>query len=77
MRECYIFGLHILLLASHTPPAFVQSASVFAFRHIRRENGSGKGARKTQGNNHRDELIHVHLLLKSHRSSVALKNLSF
>ena len=30
MRECYIFGLHVLALASHTPPALVHSAWVFA-----------------------------------------------
>src|SRR5262249_32979053 len=30
MRQCYILGLQVLPLASHTPPALVQSAFVFA-----------------------------------------------
>jgi len=31
MQRCYIFSLHFLAWASQTPPALVQSASVFAF----------------------------------------------
>src|SRR5215470_436308 len=30
MGQCYIFGLQALAVASHVPPAFLQSASVFA-----------------------------------------------
>src|SRR5262245_11670381 len=37
-------------------------------RHVRRKSGRGKGERKPQGKNHRNELTHAYLLLKSHHT---------
>jgi hypothetical protein len=42
MQRCYIFGLHFLAWASQTPPALVQSASVFAFATSAEKAGAVK-----------------------------------
>src|SRR5262249_33223855 len=42
MQRSYIFGLHFLAWASQTPPALVQSASVFAFATSAEKAGAVK-----------------------------------
>jgi hypothetical protein len=73
----YILGLQTLPLASHTPPAFVQSAFVFAVVTSAANVGAVKANASPKATIIDTSFVMVHLLLDTTTFMVALNNYSF